>query len=193
MIPDGAVIVGLAATGIGSVLAILLPRALDNRRRRLRQLDLMTAIHAEIMSGTAATASQITPEEQAYALSISMPFASVDEADFVFQSIKADISILPTDVMQEIVLYYRLASQAKAMVADMRNPIFRNLDAERQRKYLAEYLGLVRDQHITGRIAIEAIETYSRRSRLGLAEQRLELERRLMTERASLATPRARS
>ncbi len=192
MIPDGAVIVGIAATLIGSMLAIILPRALDNRRRRRRQLDLMTAIHAEIMSGTAATASQITPEEQAYALSVSMPFASVDEADFVFQSIKADISILPTDVMQEVVLYYRLASQAKAMVADMRNPIFRNLDAERQRKYLAEYLGLVRDQHIAGRIAIEAIETYSRRSRLGLAEQRLELERRLMAERASFATPRAR-
>lgn len=193
MIPDGAVIVGIAATIIGSILAIILPRALDNRRRRRRQLDLMTAIHAEIMSGTAATASQITPEEQDYALSVSMPFASVDEADFVFQSIKADISILPTDVMQEVVLYYRLASQSKAMVADMRNPIFRNLDAERQRKYLAEYLGLARDQHITGRIAIEAIETYSRRSRLGLAEQRLELERRLMAERASLATPRARS
>lgn len=192
MIPDGAVIVGLIATLIGSALAVVLPRALDNRRRQRRQLDLMTAIHAEIMSGTASSAVQIAPEEQAYALSVAMPFASVDEADFVFQSIKADISILPTDIMQEVVLYYRLASQAKAMVADMRNPIFRNLDAERQRKYLAEYLGLVRDQHITGRIAIEAIEKYSRRTRLGLAEQRLELERRLMAERASLATPRAR-
>lgn len=192
MIPDGAVIVGLLATLVGSALAVLLPRALDNRRRKRRQLDLMTAIHAEIMAGTASTATQLTPDEQAYALSVSMPFASVDEADFVFQSIKADISILPTDVMQEIVLYYRLLSQAKSMIADMRNPIFRGLDGERQRKFLAEYIGLVRDQHIAGRIAIEAIEKYARRLRLGLAKQRLELERRLTTERASLATPRAR-
>jgi hypothetical protein len=192
MIPDGAVIVGLLATLVGSALAVLLPRALDNRRRKRRQLDLMTAIHAEIMAGTASTATQLTPDEQAYALSVSMPFASLDEADFVFQSIKADISILPTDVMQEIVLYYRLLSQAKSMIADMRNPIFRGLDEERQRKYLAEYIGLVRDQHIAGRIAIEAIEKYARRLRLGLAKQRLELERRLTAERASLATPRAR-
>jgi hypothetical protein len=192
MFPDSAVIVGIAATLIGSILAVVLPRALDNRRRHRRQLDLMTAIHAEIMSGTAATAAQIASEERAYALSLSMPFASVDEADFVFQSIKADISILPTDIMQEVVLYYRLLSQAKAMATDMRNPIFRNLDAERQRKYLAEYLGIVRGQHIAGRIAIEAIEKYSRRSRLGLAGQRLELERRLMAERANLAMPTAR-
>ena len=70
MIPDGAVIVGLLATLIGSLLAVVLPRALDNRRRKRRQLDLMTAIHAEIMSGTAATATQISPDEQAYALSV---------------------------------------------------------------------------------------------------------------------------
>ena len=106
MIPDGAVIVGISATLIGSMLAVLLSRALDNRR--------------------------------------------------------------------------------------MRSPNFRNLDAERQRKNLAEYLGVVPDQHIAGRIAIEAIEKYSRRSRLGLAEQRLEAERRPMAERASLATTTAR-
>ena len=53
------------------------------------------ALHSEILAGLLANRRQLTPAEARYALAQDNPFATPDDTDFVFDSVKNDITILP--------------------------------------------------------------------------------------------------
>ncbi|MBL8107839.1 MAG: hypothetical protein JNJ72_19890, partial [Anaerolineales bacterium] len=71
--------------------------------REQRVLDLVVALHAEILAGVLANRRQLTPEEAEYALRQAEPFTTPDKTDFVFESLKGDISILPAEVIHAVV------------------------------------------------------------------------------------------
>ena len=154
-----AAIVGLVGALLGVALSNLFVALIDNRRRYLRQNDLLFAVHAEISAGLGANLKQLTPEEKAYALADETPFQTPDDTDFVFASIKADISLLPTDVIHSVVQYYKYAMQGNLMTADFRHPAFEKLAALEKHKFVASLLDVIDQQRLAGLVALDDIES----------------------------------
>lgn len=171
-------LVGLLGGLIGLLLSNLMTLVSERRRRHERRLDLLAAIHAEILPAREPVARQLDAQERALSAALMQPFATPDESDFVFQSIKDDLTILPSDVIHEVVRYYRLARQSNLMTADLRHPQFAMLEPERREKVVAQLLQLLEDQDEAANLAIGAIEKCAGSYRLDLVAKRLKLDRR---------------
>ncbi|WP_407050062.1 hypothetical protein [Methyloraptor flagellatus] len=165
-------IVGLLSAVIGLLVSNGLTRLLELRRRRDRTLDLVTALHAEIAAGTRTASLQTTASESRYAETNPVPFGPADETDFVFASIKDDLTILPVEVVHEIVLYYKLAGQSNLYTADLKHPLFLEQSAEEKQKYVRNLIALMNDQQGAGLAALDAIERYGMSHGLHLAAKR---------------------
>lgn len=129
--------------------------------RDQRVLDIVTAIHAEILAGTGSASSQATPQERKYALDDPNPFATPDETDIVFQSILPELTILPVDVLHEVVIYYRLARQTSLLTADLRHPAFIAQPPEAKQKFMKGLLAVNAQQLAAGNAALSAIEMFA--------------------------------
>ena len=106
-------------------------RHAEERLRDQRVLDIVVALHSEILAGIVANRRQLTKEDAEYAMAQETPFATADDTDFVFDSVKDDLSILPAEVIHSVVQYYRTAKQSNLLTADLRDPYFRQLYRER--------------------------------------------------------------
>jgi hypothetical protein len=118
----------------------------EARRRAQRAIDMIVALHSEILAGVVANRRQLTPEEAHYALKQTSPFATPDETDFVFDSVKDDLSILPAEVIHPVVQYYRVAKQTNLITEDLRDPYFLAQSKSEKRKILRTLLELVEFQ-----------------------------------------------
>lgn len=148
----------------GALLGILLSNAftvyMAHLQRKQRMLDLVIALHAEIDAGIQTIGRQLTEEEIAYAMRNSNPFATPDETDTVFESVKDDLSILPIDVIHEVVRYYRLARQTNLLTADTRHPMFLKQRPAERRKFVGLLMLRGNEQFAAGVVALEALERY---------------------------------
>ena len=156
-----AALVGLISALLGVSLSNLFVALIDNRRRYTRQLDLVYAVHAEISAGLGAGLKQLAPEEKAYALADETPFQTPDQTDFVFDSIKSDISLLPTDVIHSVVQYYKYATQSNLMTADLRDPVFLKQSIEEKRKFVGALLDVVEQQYTAATKALSDLDDYA--------------------------------
>ncbi|MBT9289275.1 hypothetical protein [Prosthecodimorpha staleyi] len=156
-----AAVVGMLGALLVLILSKVLDRVLEMRRRHDRTLDLLTALHAEIVAGTAAASLQTDDEEARYAEENETPFAPADETDFVFESIKSDLSLLPVEVAHEVVLYYKLAMRSNIYTNDTRHPLFQQQTPDEKRKYMRNLGALLREQQAAGLAALTAIEMAS--------------------------------
>jgi hypothetical protein len=140
--------------------------------RDQRVIDIVTAIHAEIFAGIGSASSQATPRERRYALDDDNPFATPDETDVVFRSILAELTILPVDVLHEVVVYYRLARQSSLLTADLRHPDFIRQPPDAKRKFIKGLLAVNGRQLSAGLAALSAIEGFATPRGIDLAAKR---------------------
>lgn len=176
-------LIGGAATIVAAVLAtftgvltyVLTQRGEQNREREERRAeiaraekarnervsDMVRALHAEILSAMVLTDDQLRPDEIRYAITDQTPFATPDETDFVFDSLIADLSILPSDVIHSVVAYYRAAKQTNLMIREMRDPVFIGLTAAEKRKYAENFIAMVWVLRKRGETARESLQAYA--------------------------------
>jgi hypothetical protein len=158
-------------------------RRVEEQQRKQRVLDFVVALHSEILAGVVANRRQLTPEDVEYALKQTNPFTTADETDFVFDSLKGDISILPAEVIHSVVQYYRVAMQSNLVTKDLRDPYFLVQPVKERQRVIAFLLQIVELQKILGEEAIKDLAAYAKGFGVDLAAN----ERRAMTliERAS--------
>ena len=171
MSPDAALI-GLLGGLIGIAVSNIFVALLDERRRRQRRHDIVCALHAEIPAGIAASQKQLSTEERAYALDNPTPFNTADQTDFVFESVKNDISLLPVEVVHSVVQYYRFAMQTNLITLDLRTADFKAQAPEEKRKFVASLLDVSDQQVKGGEQALDDIEAYATAFGLNLAQKR---------------------
>jgi hypothetical protein len=138
-------------------------RKAEQQQRDQRVLDIVVALHSEILAGVVANRRQLTPEDVEYALRQTNPFTTADETDFVFDSLKADISILPAEVIHSVVQYYRVALQSNLVTKDLRDPYFLQQPVEERRRIIAFLLQIVELQKMLGEEAIKDLAVYAAR------------------------------
>jgi hypothetical protein len=143
-------------------------RKTEEAQREQRVLDIVVALHSEILAGVVANRRQLTPEDVEYALKQSSPFAIADETDFVFESLKSDISILPAEVIHSVVQYYRVALQSNLATKGLHDPYFLAQPANERRRIIAFLLQLVELQKILGEEAVRDLALYAARSGVDL-------------------------
>lgn len=156
-----AAIIGLVGALLGVAISNMFVLLLEKKRRYERQLDLVFAIHAEISAGLGANQKLLTPEEMAYALADQTPFQTPDDTDFVFLSIKGDITLLPNPVIHCVVQYYRHAMQTNLMTLDLRHEAFEKQGSVEKRKFMSAILEVAMQQQNTGFAAIKQLEDYA--------------------------------
>ncbi len=138
--------------------------------REQRVLDLVVALHAEILAGVLANRRQLTPEEAEYALRQAEPFTTPDKTDFVFESLKGDISILPAEVIHAVVQYYRVAMQSNLVTEDLRDPHFLGQPLTEKRRVITFLLQLVELQKILGEAALADLAAFALKSGIDLTK-----------------------
>jgi hypothetical protein len=121
----------------------------------------VVALHSEILAGVVANRRQLTVEDVAYALKQTKPFTTADETDFVFDSVKSDISILPAEVIHSVVQYYRVAMQSNLVTKDLRDPYFLQQPLKERRRIIGFLLQLVEIQKIWGEEALKDLAAYA--------------------------------
>ncbi len=137
-------------------------RSAEDQQRSQRVLDLVVALHSEILAGIVANRRQLTVEDADYAMHQETPFATADETDFVFDSVKNDVSILPAEVIHSVVQYYRAAKQSNLLTRDLRDPYFLQQTPAEKLRIIALLLQIVELQKILGEAAIKDLAEYAR-------------------------------
>lgn len=133
----------------------------EEAQRDQRVLDIVVALHSEILAGVVANRRQLTREAAEYAMAQETPFATADETDFVFDQVKADISILPAEVIHSVVQYYRIAMQSNLLTKDLRDPYFREQTPPEKRRIISLLLQIVETQKFWGEAALEDLAAYA--------------------------------
>jgi hypothetical protein len=83
----------------------------------------------------------------------------------VFNSIKDDISILPVEVIHQVVAYYRCAERSNLLTEDLRTDDFKAQPEPRREAFVIGLMGEVEKQSDA---AIEALDAILRYARLNL-------------------------
>ena len=143
-------------------------RQVEELQRNQRVLDLVVALHSEILAGIVANRRQLSAEDVNYALRQTQPFTTADETDFVFDSLKGDISILPAEVIHSVVQYYRVAMQSNLVTKDLRDPYFLKQPVDERRRIISFLLQLVELQKILGEAAIADLAKFASGSGIDL-------------------------
>jgi predicted nucleic acid-binding protein len=162
-------------------------RRKEEERREQRVLDLVVALHSEIVAGTVANQRQLTADQLYYAMAQKSPFATPDETDFVFDSVKGDISILPVGTIHSVVQHYRTAQQSNLLTRDLRDPVFQTQTDAEKRKFIAELLRIVELQRMFGKAALEDLAAYAAEYGLDLPEKERRAEDIFRQARAEFA------
>jgi hypothetical protein len=149
-----------------------LGRLLETRRRHDKSLDYIAALHAEIVAGLQTAEQQTSSEEREYSQSDATPFAVADETDFVFESIKGDLTILPMDVIHEVVIYYKLSQRSILLTKALNHDDFGRQGPAEKRKFISGLLLLLTEQETAAEAALMALERYAARFGRDLARKR---------------------
>lgn len=161
--------------------------------RKRRILDIVSALHAEIVAGLRGNDAQLTKENLEHALEDLRPFGTPDETDVIYDAaVEADISILPNEVIQPVVEYYRLAKQINLLLRDFRDPYFLEQKDDLRRKYIKGFLQKNELQKMWGNEAIARLAKFAGPFGIDLEKNEAyskELHERARTEFESLLTP----
>jgi hypothetical protein len=153
-----AAVISAIVTAIGWYAAHASSKRLDASRRRERIKDVQTALLAEIRSHqyrlilfeTQALVKE-APATSEPAKPFS-PFIPREGESFVFNAIVREIHILPTAVIDPVVLYYRQISALALFAEDLRSERFERLETERKIEMYRDYLAM-------GAFALELAQT----------------------------------
>ena len=161
-------------------------RHAEERLRDQRVLDIVVALHSEILAGIVANRRQLTKEDAEYAMAQETPFATADDTDFVFDSVKDDLSILPAEVIHSVVQYYRTAKQSNLLTADLRDPYFIRQTPSEKRRIIGHLLQIVETQKILGEAALVDLSAFAGRQGLDLTENEARAGKLLLQAREEM-------
>lgn len=159
----------------------------EEAQRDQRVLDIVVALHSEILAGIVANRRQLTVEDVSYALKQTSPFTTADETDFVFEPVRDDISILPAEVIHSAVRCCRVTMQFDLVTKDLRDPCFPQQPVNERRRIIGFLLQLVELQKILGEVALGDLAAFSSCSGIDLAENEERASR--LFKRASTELP----
>lgn len=145
-------------TLVAAILGGFLGLWIERQRQHYRQGELLVAIHAEIAAGLSRAAEQTTTKEAAYATENADPFGVPDETDFVFLSIKDNLSLLPREAIHSVVRYYKLAAQGNAMTRALADAHFQRQSPAEKAKYVGQLIELLEEQEAVAHVALDDIE-----------------------------------
>ena len=121
----------------------------ERRHRIERMRDFQIALRAEVRAELAdlegqdfetslAIVWQRSESEAGYTLRVpTLP------PHVIFDAILPQISILPEEIIDPVVLYVRQRQVVAGVVADIRDPTFASLSRDRQREIVREYVSLL--------------------------------------------------
>ncbi len=136
---------------VGWYVSLRTARRLDNDRRRERVVDVQTAILAEIRAaghalgqydrdiilGNVTAAIQANRSKKGY-----VPFVPREAGFPVFRAVIGEISILPTEVIDAVVLFYNQQQVIEHFAEDLRGARFADLPEEQKIQMLSDFLDL---------------------------------------------------
>ena len=160
-------LIGLVGVIVGVVLSNLAVRYLDSIRRRERMQDVRTAIRAEIRSHRArlllfepASSEQQISEKLMVSPGFT-PFIPREPQSFVFEAIVAEIHILPTQIIDPTIYYYRQIATLAQFAEDLRSDRYLALEPNRKLEMYKDYVAMGRYALQLADEAIAAIEKSS--------------------------------
>jgi hypothetical protein len=159
-------IIGAASAAALFLLGKLTEQLVDFLQRDQRTKDLVTALHAEISASLQSAALQTAPKERDYLRRQEVPFGPSDKTDFVYYSIQQDLTIMPIEVIHEVVRYYKLAAQSNLMTDDLKHPLYARQKRSEKQKYAESLIAIMEEQVEAAKAALAALDAYGRQVRL---------------------------
>lgn len=96
-----------------------------------------------------------------------IPLIPREVNDFTFDSLVADIAILPRQTIDAVVAYYSQVKSIAAMVEDMRGDAFRQIGQGRRIAMYRDYIEMKKQALLFGRFANAVIAAYAESGREG--------------------------
>ena len=162
-----AAFVSAIITMIGWLASHWSQRRLDAKRRDEKIIDVQTALLAEIESNLdryeEIDLDKHNAEIQRLIKSSRRgsytPFVPRYPTEIIFEAIVADIHILPTETIDEVVAYYKQELKLREMVEDLRSERFAALEQERKAQMFDHYIWQIKTVLITGKEARDVLRT----------------------------------
>ena len=167
-----AAIVSAAVTALGWFASHWSEQRLETQRRIERIVDVQTALLAEIESNltryeeinldrhTTDMVRKITRKGQGKSFT---PFVPRYATEIIFEAMLADIHILPTETIDDVVAYYKQEYKLRELVEDLRSDRYHELEQDRKVRIYEDYVWQIKTVLITGEEARSAL-----RSSLGI-------------------------
>jgi len=162
-----AAVISSAVTALGWLVAHRQSIRLEKLRRDERVQDVQTAVLAEIRANLAQL-QRIDLEQDADAVAGRIrdgagqakpftPFVPSEVDTFVLNAIVSDIHILPTDVIDDVIVYYRQVRAIANLVDDLRSDRYQTLEADRKIEVYRDYIGLLVHARTLGEQAVKVL------------------------------------
>ncbi len=177
-----AAIVSAAVTAFGWFASHWSERQLETQRREEKIVDVQTALLAEIESNLTRYA-EIDLDEHARKMTRRIlaksrgprftPFVPRYATEIVFEAMIADIHILPTQTIGDVVAYYKQEYKLRELVEDLRSTMFHDLAQDRKARVYQDYVWQIKTVLTTGERAQAALS-----ASLGLTVAKSDLNNR---------------
>lgn len=143
-----ATVISAMVTALGWYVAASRERARERRRRRERELDVQLALRAEIrahahqLNATDFDAHLADRLARMEAEEGFAPFVPRETNDLVFRAMVAEIHILPSRVVDPVVLYYHQIAAIGSVAEDLREERFAGLDRARKAAAFSHFIAM---------------------------------------------------
>jgi hypothetical protein len=170
-----AALVSAAVTAFGWLATHWSERRLESQRRNEKIIDVQWALLAEIESNLKRyeeidldkhNAEMIGLIRGGKGRAVFTPFVPRYPSEIVFEAMIADIHILPTETIDEVVAYYKQEYKLRELVEDLRSDRYIGLEQDRKAQLYDHYVWQIKTVLIIGSEARDALRTS-----LGLAQK----------------------
>ncbi len=173
-----AAVVSAAVTALGWFASHWSEQRLDTQRRIEKIVDVQTALLAEIESNLTRyeeidldlhTSQMVRRIMQKTRGRNFTPFVPRYATEIVFEAMLADIHILPTETIDDVVAYYKQEYKLRELVEDLRSDRYNELEQDRKARIYEDYVWQIKTVLVTGEGARNAL-----RGSLGIPLNNLE-------------------
>jgi hypothetical protein len=158
-------LVGVFGALVGILLANGLALLLDVRRRRERVKDVQTSLRAEIRThwrkfepAELDSQSKVMVARMTEGGSGFSPFIAREGRTPIFDAVARELHVLPTSVIDPVVLFYSHYVALAQFVEDMRSDRFVSLETDRQISMYEDYIAMQKQARALAEEAIRAID-----------------------------------
>jgi len=159
-----AALVSALVSAMGWFVTFRASIRLEQLRRHEKVRDFQIALRAEMASDLLNT---VVADRQAFLEEVTaryradlnyFPIVPMQSRNVVFDAIVPDIHILPARVIEPVIHYARMRQRLEQFVSDLRAPLFRELDAQRQLVMYSDYLEMLDRVEQLARDAVASLD-----------------------------------